>query len=88
MGKAEEALQKLVMLARDSCRCAIKARVSRFPISAEEYIEIDDVDGERIFVELYCKIFPDEIDGFPVRLSEALKNRLEDDLPPVQGMEN
>jgi hypothetical protein len=87
MSKAEEALQKLVALAKELYRCEIEARISYFPVSGNAYIEITAISGSDLFMCLFCAQFPDEIDGFPVYLSEAFKNKLFD-LPPIDRTTN
>jgi hypothetical protein len=87
MTKAEESIEKLVKLAQESYQCKIEACVGYFPIGRNEYIEITAIRGSDLFVCLFCAQFPDEVDGFPVHLSEAVKNDLYDS-PLIDGTEN
>lgn len=71
MSKVEEAIEKLVGLAKESYQCEVIAHVDYFPESKREFIKIDNVSGNELFVMLFCAQFPDEIDGFSIYLSEA-----------------
>lgn len=78
MSKAEEAIEKLARMAEELYQCRIEARINFLPVSKMDFIEVTGIKGSDLFVILFCAQFPDEIDGFPVYLSEQVKNDLYD----------